>query len=495
MTPSPEESSRRHVLLFLPLALALIPRLLLAWREHGLNHPDELFQVLEPAHRFVFGFGIQSWEFQTGARSWFLPGIVGLIWKGLSAAGVDDPLVAVPLLRLPFVALGVLSVFLAARLARRLGGERAGVMAALATGFLPLALLLDFRATTEAASAPLILAAVLLLMDGRVARAGALIGVTVLLRPTNAVVGVAVAASLAFERRPRDVVRLVAGALPVAIAGGLLDLATWGRPFHSMIEYLRFNLFEGGARGFGVEPAWFYGWALLVTAPFVALTLPTLIAVARRSAPARAPLFVTFVYLLVHSAQGHKEVRFLLPIAPLMVALGAVGLNAWLEPILERRGHALRAAFTPGLGVIVVTAGLVMAWSFTYAGLRDNTGRPMDTVLAGQRDAVQRLMREAGRRDELCGLVLVGVVPNELFSGGYTYLHRDVPLTSPGRPAEWPPLSKAANLAITAREVRPPGWEAIAEQGDLVLRRRSGPCAELPEAFRPRYIRAGNAAN
>jgi len=129
-------AARRRLLIL--LVLAALPRLWLAWSEHGVNHPDEIFQMLEPAHRFVYGFGIQAWEFRDGARSWFLPGIVALLWKILAALGISDPLTVVPLLRMPFVALAVLSIFLASRLATKLADERAGDLAALLAAFAPL---------------------------------------------------------------------------------------------------------------------------------------------------------------------------------------------------------------------------------------------------------------------------------------------------------------------------------------------------------------------
>ena len=95
----PLDSAVRRRLAIL-LVLATLQRLWLAWFDHGTNHPDEIFQMLEPAHRFVYGFGIQAWEFRDGARSWFLPGIVALLWKGLATLGLSDPLTVVPLLLL-----------------------------------------------------------------------------------------------------------------------------------------------------------------------------------------------------------------------------------------------------------------------------------------------------------------------------------------------------------------------------------------------------------
>lgn len=56
----PEPSLHRGMVLL--LVAAAIPRLLLAFFEHGTNHPDEIFQMLEPAHRVAFGFGLEYSE-------------------------------------------------------------------------------------------------------------------------------------------------------------------------------------------------------------------------------------------------------------------------------------------------------------------------------------------------------------------------------------------------------------------------------------------------
>src|SRR5262249_55250391 len=54
---------------------------------------------------------------------------------------------------------------------------------------------------------------------------------------------------------------LVAGVgLALALATlGLLDWATWGKPFHSFVAYFKFNVLSGGAvEHFGSAPATYY---------------------------------------------------------------------------------------------------------------------------------------------------------------------------------------------------------------------------------------------
>ena len=50
-------------------ALAVALRMAEAIAFPGYEYPDEIFQVLEQAHRLAFGNGIIPWEFAEGIRS------------------------------------------------------------------------------------------------------------------------------------------------------------------------------------------------------------------------------------------------------------------------------------------------------------------------------------------------------------------------------------------------------------------------------------------
>lgn len=47
-------------------AVAFAARLLPVFVFPGINHPDEVFQTVEQAHRLVFGSGLVPWEFIYG---------------------------------------------------------------------------------------------------------------------------------------------------------------------------------------------------------------------------------------------------------------------------------------------------------------------------------------------------------------------------------------------------------------------------------------------
>lgn len=67
----------------LPLAaillLALLLRVGVAVRHVSADHPDEVFQTREAAHRLAYGYGVVTWEYREGVRSWvpaFLAGVM-----------------------------------------------------------------------------------------------------------------------------------------------------------------------------------------------------------------------------------------------------------------------------------------------------------------------------------------------------------------------------------------------------------------------------------
>ena len=73
------------------LALAFAVRAAIALPNDFVLHPDEIMQYLEPAHRLVFGNGIQFWEQFYGARSWLIPGAIAGILKLFDAVGLRQP--------------------------------------------------------------------------------------------------------------------------------------------------------------------------------------------------------------------------------------------------------------------------------------------------------------------------------------------------------------------------------------------------------------------
>src|SRR5262245_7624631 len=122
------------------LVLAALPRVWAAVYDQGIFWPDEIFQTLEPAHRFAFGYGFASWEFQDGARSWLFPGCIGIIWKLAVWLGVTSGPALVILAKVVMVALSLGGIYAAIRLSEALAGPVAALFVGVLTATFPASL-------------------------------------------------------------------------------------------------------------------------------------------------------------------------------------------------------------------------------------------------------------------------------------------------------------------------------------------------------------------
>ncbi len=104
-------------LFWLIMAAALIPRMVAAF-SYSVNHADELYQYLEPAHRMLFGYGTVTWEYRDGIRSW-LPAWLFVAPMGLGHILSPTSNLTIYLPRLMMAFLSLVLVWSAWRLGRR----------------------------------------------------------------------------------------------------------------------------------------------------------------------------------------------------------------------------------------------------------------------------------------------------------------------------------------------------------------------------------------
>ncbi len=115
--------------------------------------------------------------------------------------------------------------------------------------------------------------------------------------------------------RTRKKVQLVVAAAAVLVAVGALDAITWnGGLFHSYLTNIRVNLALGDLRA-GESPFHqFASWLLIASAGIAALRIVAALRDLRHYA--LLPVLITLP-LLIHSAQSHKEYRFVFVVIPL----------------------------------------------------------------------------------------------------------------------------------------------------------------------------------
>jgi len=420
------------------LAVAAAARLWLALVDDGIFWPDEIFQSIEPAHKRAFGYALLPWEYTTGARSWLLPMLLAPLLRLGAALGGDRPRAYLVLVRVVFVALSLATTWGIYHLARTLRAAPGyAVVGAALFALLPPAIVLAPRAFSENAVMLPIVVAVALLADEApslraVAGAGVLLALATILRIQNVLLCAAAVGWLAARQKWRPTALLLAVLAAGALADGALDRVSWGGWFQSAREYWNGNIVRGYASMMGRQPATYYVTAFVSSSGAAALVLLALAAVG--GARARGVAAVALVYLVGHSAVGHKELRFSSPVWPLVCALAAVGLDV-LGRVRPRVGVAAAAVAAVAA---LLAAARVPRLTFAALGSAGGTARILD-----HGGPYNRALAAAHDRADLCGLKL----PTERTgSGGISWLHRRVPVY--GRDDAPPAAERRYNYVI-----------------------------------------------
>jgi GPI mannosyltransferase 3 len=474
--PLPTASGSASVAKWTPLCLhaiaaaALALRLVMAWRSEHNVHPDEVFQYLEQAHRLVYGYGFVPWEYRFARRNWLLPGTLAGLLEALRLLGLDRPTAYIPAVKGLFAIASVSLVYAANAIGRNLYGVRAGLIAATLVAFWYELVDASPRATPEVlATYALVIA--LAVATGpcslrRVAAAGLLLGIGVVLRlqyaPCAAVVWVVCGIGWGWRRA----VAVVAASVPIVALAGLLDLVAWGVPFVSYYNTIVLDVVYGVSEVFGRAP-WFYYATSLVSASkriYVAAAIYGVFAW-RRSWPI---LLVLVALLVPHSLIPHKEYRFTLLAVPLLLVLAAAAIACAGEWLGTRRTGRLATAVAIA-AILVVSIG-----GFRIYGVF----RQDDQLLA---------VLDLSRRSDVAAVLDLAAAWTE--SGGFYYLHHDVPYYFQPELGARPgvePRQLVSHVLVGASSPDIPGFRLLATHGNVrILEQVSPP---------PSYLRSGKDA-
>ncbi len=393
------------------LVLALLVRVAAIIEFPSLHHPDENFQLLEQAHRYFFGTGFVPWEFSVGSRSPVLPFMLGLVFTAAEPlVGGPEGYIFVARLLLALSSLaGVIAVY---RMGQRISPTHA-ILGGLVTATWFEFVYFAGRPLTEAVATTVLLVGLALasvsereFSGKRLIFIGFYFALCLMLR-VHLLLGVLVAwiwvARLHFERWWL----MGIGAL-IPVAGfGIADALVWGKPFQSYFEAIEFNLVQGVASQFGTSPLDWYFRLLAHRWSYAAPLLLLLVLLRARSLALW--ILVALCILLTHSVIPHKEYRFVFPASACIIVVAAMA-SADLVQFLRRRQWRWAGVAAAGTWV-AVSATLAFA-----PGFRSEWFRSRDLIRA------EFLL---AKQPSLCGILLYHY--KFLQTGGYAYLHRNVP--------------------------------------------------------------------
>ncbi len=426
--------ARRH-----PLALILLLAAVLRVFVTGgasAHHPDEIFQYLEQAHRLVFGYGFVPWEYREGMRSWLVPiALAGPMWVGGAIAPASLAYLVLPRMLVALSTLGV--VWGAWSLGERLSRRHAIAAAFVAAMWFEQVFYASHTLTETMATAAAIPGIALLQSERRrsLAAAGALLALAALVRFHYA----PVLAFLVIWRCRVDWrawAAVIGGAVPVLTLSAVVDVAMGMRPYDWILVNFRRNIIENASATYGVSGPLFYLQELGKSWGYAFIPVIFLAVFGSRRYPQL--LIAAALTVGLHMLIGHKEPRFILLATTLVVILAAIGTATLIEMATARRNAMTGAALAAWAAVSValaLTGEMRLRWSNEAPALSA-------AILAGQ-------------DPKLCGMATYGM--RYWQSGGYTFLHRDVPIypLSAHDEITIPPIDRASLALISS------GFDAI----------------------------------
>jgi hypothetical protein len=476
------------------LVVAFIVRVLVAYAIPSQCWPDEVFQSLEQAHRVVFGRGVIPWEFVEGTRSWVFPGFLAGVMEASRVVG-SSPAVYLMACAGVLSLISLTAIWVAFRWTEQLFGVRGAVVAAGTCAVWYELVYFAPKAMAEVVAGSLLAAGVFLAHNAAraeqpsrrpVLAAALVLAVSALLR-----IQLAPAAGICFVYmlvRAPSRLRLeavgIAGA--AALVFGLVDMVTWGYPFASFVANIRANLIEGRSKDFGVAPWYAYFQCYALVWRWTGIAILALAALGARRAPLAA--VAAGVVLLAHIPIAHKEYRFLFPALVLVIMLAGMGLAEIVEYVARTRGPRTGNLAAAAMLVVALTTSLTRANSYDDPGdvFDLGLGMPGHTVsLWTERSGFLQASRWISEQPDVCGIALVALHWSQ--TGGYAWMHQDVPLVEVLSSTRLAQLTPYVNVLMARPDLAPQlgPFTRLVCWNTACVYRRSGSCAPIDAVAKP----------
>ncbi|XP_045504981.1 GPI mannosyltransferase 3 [Colias croceus] len=302
--------------------------------------PDEYWQTLEVAHKHVFGYGYLTWEWKKGIRSFLYPGIVSALYAILKFTGLDYPEAVI---LLPRVFQASLSAVADYRFYKWTGSRKWALFLILTSWFWFYTANRTLLQTVETVLV-IIGLSVFPFKAGKMGYYDKennswvwLAVISVFIRPTSAPIWLVLGLYNLFTTNQGKWL-ILQKYLPISIIGGgslvALDSYYYGELIITPWEFFKYNILHDVSSYYGTHPWYWYVTegmpAILgVSLPLVLWGIYTVLRRPKQNTIGVVLLAAVALHLAVHSCIPHKEVRFVLPLIPILLYIAQDVVVPW----------------------------------------------------------------------------------------------------------------------------------------------------------------------
>jgi len=487
--PHPSIVPYWHGIYWLAL-VGLVLRIAFSLTADNLYHPDEVFQYLEPAHRLVFGYGLITWEYRFGTRSWLIPFFISAPLYLCKILHIDKPDIYIPLVKSIFCLVSTSLIFSGYAIGRRLVSEATGRLTAVLCCFWYELIYFSSRPLADVVSAYFLVGALACVVVAKELRRpylfGFLTAMSLALRVQYApVVGVIILFAV-FNWNKECLAKAAIASVAVIILAGWVDWLMWGGWFVSYYNNYLFNVIYGVSKLFGEEGFnWYFTQLAIASMGIFELVFMTSLCFLRRL---WLPFLCIAVLIVEHMLIPHKEYRFIFATIPLFL-MQAAAIVVLVSDKLASAWSAKSAQW-----VTICVLGFISVEGILNQLPGENDSRIYEFNYGHQPhyvpDHIFQAFKFLYHEKNLAG-VFIPSVPWSL-TGGYYYLHRDVPLYftysySDYNEVQQNPAAYVSHIMSFSDETLP-GFSEIARFGDAVIQKQK----HLPVRYLrpPSYDRA-----
>jgi phosphatidylinositol glycan class B len=299
-----------------------------AFMSAGFFHEDEHFQLVEYANFKMGNIPAEElpWEYEEQMRPTFQVAIVYSVFSALQSLHLLDPFNAATILRLIAAMLSFIALYsFFQKYKSELSNQSSVKWFLWLSFFLWYVPFISVRFSSESFATSFMLLAISNYSVSTNKRSvkfllvGIFMGLSFICRYQMGFMVFGMGLWMLFIKKEKfRIIGLVLAGFLISMAIGLIsDHWFYGKWVLSAYNYFYQNLIENKAAGFGTSPVWFYALntPLFVFPVFGIIIIPCLVIFFIKY-PKHIFTWLLIPFIVIHHLIGHKEMRFLFPIAP-----------------------------------------------------------------------------------------------------------------------------------------------------------------------------------